>query len=103
VGHGPFNALHLCLRKCLAASYPQITDVHLTDYKVRVLDSHKGTAARVRVLIGWSDHRTSWWTVGVSDNVIEASWRALVDAIRLELMRIGQGSADTPSEVPLES
>ena len=87
-GHGPFNALHVCLRKCLSQLYPQIADVRLTDYKVRVLDSNKGTAAKVRVLIEWSDHRTSWSTVGVSDNVIEASWSALVDAIRLELMRI---------------
>src|SRR5579883_1791050 len=87
-GHGPFHALHVCLRKCLAKLYPQITEVRLTDYKVRVLDSNKGTAANVRVLIEWSDHRRSWSTVGVSDNVIEASWRALVDAIRLELMRL---------------
>jgi 2-isopropylmalate synthase len=87
-GHGPFNALHLCLRKCLGKIYPQITEVRLTDYKVRVLDSYKGTAANVRVLIEWSDHRKSWSTVGVSDNVIEASWKALVDAIRLELMRL---------------
>jgi len=87
-GHGPFNALHLCLRKCLSKLYPQITEVRLTDYKVRVLDSYKGTAANVRVLIEWSDHRKSWSTVGVSDNVIEASWKALVDAIRLELMRL---------------
>jgi 2-isopropylmalate synthase len=87
-GHGPFNALHLCLRKCLSKLYPQIAEVRLTDYKVRVLDSRKGTAANVRVLIEWSDHRRSWSTVGVSDNVIEASWRALVDAIRLELMRL---------------
>ena len=87
-GHGPFNALHLCLRKCLGKMYPQITEVRLTDYKVRVLDSYKGTAANVRVLIEWSDHRKSWSTVGVSDNVIEASWKALVDAIKLELMRL---------------
>src|SRR2546430_17402679 len=87
-GNGPFHALHLCLRKCLAKLYPQIADVRLTDYKVRVLDSYKGTAANVRVLIEWSDHRKSWSTVGVSDNVIEASWKALVDAIRLELMRL---------------
>jgi 2-isopropylmalate synthase len=87
-GHGPFNALHLCLRKCLSTLYPQITDVRLTDYKVRVLDSRSGTAAKVRVLIEWTDHRKSWSTVGVSDNVIEASWKALVDAIRLELMRL---------------
>src|SRR5437763_2670222 len=87
-GHGPFNALHQCLRKCLSKLYPQIRDVRLTDYKVRVLDSHHGTAAKVRVLIEWTDHRRSWSTVGVSDNVIEASWKALVDAIRLELMRL---------------
>jgi len=92
-GHGPFNALHLCLRKCLGAIYPQITEVRLTDYKVRVLDSRKGTAANVRVLIEWSDHRKSWSTVGVSDNVIEASWKALVDAIRLELMRLTEQDA----------
>ena len=53
-----------------------------------MLDSKKGTAAKVRVLIEWTDHRKSWSTVGVSDNVIEASWNALVDAIRLELMRL---------------
>jgi 2-isopropylmalate synthase len=87
-GQGPFNALHLCLRKCLSRIYPQIAEVRLTDYKVRVLDSRKGTAANVRVLIEWSDHRKSWSTVGVSDNVIEASWKALVDAVRLELMRL---------------
>ncbi len=86
-GQGPVHALDLCLRKCLAALYPRISEVRLTDYKVRVLEPKKGTAARVRVLIEWSDHRKSWSTVGVSDNVIEASWFALVDAIRLELIR----------------
>ena len=86
-GHGPFNALHECVKKCLADIYPSVANIRLTDYKVRVLDSYKGTAAKVRVLIEWSDHERSWSTVGVSDNVIEASWRALVDAIRLELMR----------------
>ena len=87
-GHGPMNALDLCLRKCLSALYPKIQDVRLTDYKVRVLDSRKGTAAKVRVLVEWTDHRKSWSTVGVSDNVIEASWNALLDAIKLELMRL---------------
>ena len=86
-GQGPVHALDLCLRKCLASLYPRISEVRLTDYKVRVLEPRKGTAARVRVLVEWSDHRKSWSTVGVSDNVIEASWSALVDAIRLELMR----------------
>jgi 2-isopropylmalate synthase len=55
-----------------------------------VLDFRKGTAARVRVLIEWSDHRRSWSTVGVSENVIEASWLAMVDALRLELMRLSE-------------
>jgi 2-isopropylmalate synthase len=87
-GEGPMNALDLCLRQCLAALYPAISSVRLTDYKVRVINTDKGTASKVRVLVEWSDHRRSWATVGVSDNVIEASWHALVDAIRLELMRL---------------
>jgi 2-isopropylmalate synthase len=89
-GNGPVNALDLALRQCLATLYPAIADVKLTDYKVRVLDFKKGTAARVRVLVEWSDHRRSWSTVGVSENVIEASWFALVDALRLELMRLNE-------------
>jgi 2-isopropylmalate synthase len=87
-GDGPFHALHLCLRACLAKLYPQVTGVRLTDYKVRVLDSRRGTAAKVRVLIEWGDHSGSWTTVGVSDNVIAASWEALVSAVRLELARL---------------
>ena len=87
-GHGPVHALDLCLRQCLGQLYPGIQDVRLTDYKVRVLEPKKGTAAKVRVLVEWSDSHRSWTTVGVSDNVIEASWLALLDAIKLELMRI---------------
>jgi 2-isopropylmalate synthase len=87
-GSGPIHALDLCLRQCLSAVYPAIANVRLTDYKVRVLDSRIGTASKVRVLVEWSDHRRSWATIGVSDNVIEASWHALVAALRLELMRL---------------
>jgi 2-isopropylmalate synthase len=87
-GHGPMNALDICLRQCLSTLYPEIADVRLTDYKVRVLEPKRGTAAKVRVLVEWSDHKRSWATVGVSDNVIEASWNALVDAIRLEVLRL---------------
>jgi 2-isopropylmalate synthase len=87
-GHGPVNALDVCLRQCLARLYPTIANVRLTDYKVRVLDTKKGTAAKVRVLVEWTDHKRDWATVGVSENVIDASWRALLDAIRLELMRL---------------
>jgi 2-isopropylmalate synthase len=86
-GDGPVHALDLCLRQCLASLYPAITGVHLTDYKVRVLGKG-GTESKVRVLVEWSDHRRAWATVGVSTNVIDASWRALVDALRLELMRL---------------
>jgi len=91
-GHGPVNALDRCLRQCLSPLYPQIAIVRLTDYKVRVLDSRKGTAAKVRVLVEWSDQRRSWATVGVSENIIQASWKALVDALRLELMRLTAAS-----------
>ena len=90
IGDGPFNALDLALRQCLAPLFPALSKVRLLDYKVRVLDFKKGTAARVRVLIEWSDHKRSWATVGVSENVIEASWFALVDAMRLELMRLSE-------------
>jgi 2-isopropylmalate synthase len=87
-GHGPVNALDVCLRQCLARLYPTLANVRLTDYKVRVLDTKKGTAAKVRVLVEWTDHKRDWATVGVSENVIDASWRALLDALRLELMRL---------------
>ncbi len=89
-GNGPVHALDQCLRKCLSKLYPAIALVRLTDYKVRVLDAKKGTAARVRVLVEWSDQRRSWATVGVSENVIEASWLALADALRLEIMRLSE-------------
>jgi 2-isopropylmalate synthase len=92
-GNGPVNALDVCLRKCISALYPQIGDVRLTDYKVRVLDSGKGTAAKVRVLVEWSDGSRNWSTVGVSEDVIEASWDALVSALRLELMRLAANEA----------
>lgn len=100
-GHGPMNALDMALRQCLTPQYPDISRVRLTDYKVRVLDSGKGTAAKVRVLVEWSDHEKSWSTVGVSENVIEASWLALVDAIRLELMRLTAG--DEAEEAAVDS
>ncbi len=86
-GHGPFNALHESLCACLSTLYPEVGAIKLMDYKVRVLDSYKGSAANVRVLIEWSNHQRTFATVGVSDNVIEASWKALVDAVLLELMR----------------
>jgi 2-isopropylmalate synthase len=99
MGHGPVHALDVCLRECLASIYPAITSVHLTDYKVRVLEGKGGTESRVRVLVEWTDHRRSWATVGISDNVIDASWRALVDALRLELMRLLETDELTKADV----
>ncbi|RYD19224.1 MAG: citramalate synthase, partial [Verrucomicrobiaceae bacterium] len=86
-GHGVVNALDLALRKALLAFYPEIADVSLADYKVRILDGHDATAAKTRVLIVSTDGESAWGTVGVSDNIIEASWLALVDGIDLFLQR----------------
>ena len=87
---GPFDAMAQCLRKCLSHTYPDVADIRLVDYKVRVLEPNRGTAAKVRVLVEWSDHESNWTTVGVSDDVLEASWNALVDSIRLELLRLAE-------------
>jgi len=90
IGEGPVHALDLCLRKCVSLLYPDLRQARLTDYKVRVLDSRSNTAAKVRVLAQWSDSGKSWSTVGVSNNIIEASWNALLDGARLDLIRLSQ-------------
>jgi 2-isopropylmalate synthase len=102
-GHGPFNALHTSLCKALAPVYPEVGEIELVDYKVRVLDSYKGTAAKVRVLIEWRNDHRSFATVGVSDNVIEASWKALVDAVQLELMRAVDAAHDDAAPQPAQA
>ncbi|MDI3507920.1 MAG: 2-isopropylmalate synthase [Clostridiales bacterium] len=86
-GDGPVDALDKALRKALEIFYPQLKKMHLTDYKVRVLDSRAATAAKVRVLIESSDGQYSWSTVGVSTNIIAASWIAMVDAIEYTLLK----------------
>ncbi|HIX50911.1 MAG TPA: citramalate synthase [Candidatus Borkfalkia faecavium] len=86
-GEGPVHAMDLALRAALADFYPEIARISLTDFKVRVLDSAKATAAKVRVLITTADSADSWTTVGVSEDVIEASWIALTDSIDYMLMR----------------
>lgn len=86
-GEGPVNALDKALRKALEVFYPDLKAVHLTDYKVRVLDSNSATASKVRVLIESSDGVDSWTTVGVSKDIIEASWIALVDSIEYKLIK----------------
>lgn len=86
-GDGPVNALDNALRKALREFYPALSKMRLSDFKVRVLDEKKGTAARVRVLIQSQDEKDTWSTVGVSENVIEASWQALVDSIEYKLLK----------------
>lgn len=87
-GNGPVNALDKALRMAITEFYPEIEPIELTDYRVRVLDESLGTDAVTRVLIQSSDGQTSWGTVGVSENLIEASWYALVDAIEYGLLRV---------------
>jgi len=87
VGNGPVNALDNALRKALYVFYPELSEVRLTDYKVRVLTDKKGTGASVRVLTESSDGVDHWGTVGVSENVVEASWQAMVDSLVYKLMK----------------
>lgn len=85
-GNGPVNALDSALRKALVQFYPDIRGMHLSDYKVRVINEKDATAAKVRVLIESNDINNTWSTVGVSENIIEASWEALLDSIRYALI-----------------
>jgi 2-isopropylmalate synthase len=84
-GNGPVDALDNALRKALSPVYPMIEAFHLADYKVRILDGEHATAARTRVLIDTQNHHRRWSTVGASTNIIEASWRALVDSVEYGL------------------
>jgi len=93
VGNGPVNALDHALRKALDKFYPQLKEVKLLDYKVRVLAANRGTAARVRVLIESGDKLHKWGTVGVSENIIEASYQALVDSIEYKLLQGERGKS----------
>ena len=85
-GNGPVNALDNALRKALLGYYPQLADFHLSDYKVRILDSDHGTEAITRVLIDTRNSTSRWSTVGASTNIIEASWRALADSMEYGLI-----------------
>lgn len=86
-GDGPVNALDNALRKALQRFYPEIEKVKLVDFKVRVIEGTEGTAAKVRVLIESSDGKDIWTTVGVSENIIEASWQALVDSVEYKILK----------------
>ena len=86
-GDGPVNALDGALRKALQPHFPALAEMTLVDYKVRVINERAGTAARVRVVIESKDDQDVWGTVGVSENIIDASWIALVDAIEHKLRK----------------
>ncbi len=84
-GTGPVNALDKAIKKALIKFYPELEEVNLYDYKVRILDEKKGTRSKIRVLVESGDHHSKWGTVGVSENIIEASWQALIDSIEYKL------------------
>ncbi len=102
-GDGPVNALDAALRKALHAHFPNLAQMQLVDYKVRVINSEAGTAAGVRVVIESRDDDEVWGTVGVSENVIEASWIALVDSFEYKLYKDegGKSSASKAKAVPV--
>ncbi len=91
-GNGPVNALDNAIRKALENFYPQLREMNLLDYKVRVLPAGKGTASMTRVLIESGDENSRWGTVGVSDNIIDASYQALIDAIQYKLLKDEQSN-----------
>ena len=90
-GHGPVNALDKAIRKALTKFYPELEEVSLFDYKVRILDEKSGTTAKIRVLVESGDHHSKWGTVGVSEDIIEASWQALIDSILYKLSALPKG------------
>ena len=105
-GDGPVDALSHALREALLPHFPQLVDLHLTDYKVRVVDSADGTAAKVRVLIEHQLYGQPIGTVGVSENIIEASWKALVEGLEYALAQAPQSvgsTACTPANSPTPS
>src|SRR4029079_8047060 len=85
-GAGPVGALDAAFRKTIGQLYPELANIELTDYRVRVLDTSSGTGAQVRVLIDSSNGDREWTTIGVSENIIEASWEALSDSIVFGLL-----------------
>ena len=99
-GNGPVNALDGALRSAIGQAYPSLSALHLTDYKVRVLDTAKGTGAVTRVLIDSTDGETSWSTIGVSENIIEASWQALSDSVVYSLLRAAMAGKDQGRDGP---
>ena len=85
-GNGPVHALDKALRDAISETYPHLADIELVNFKVRILDEAKGTGAVTRVLLDASDGHDTWGTIGVSENVIEASWEALVDSLEAGML-----------------
>ncbi|MEJ2660975.1 MAG: citramalate synthase [Desulfobacteraceae bacterium] len=100
-GHGPISALDNALRKALAQFFPDLDVMRLVDFKVRVIDGREGTAARVRVFIESRDHDDIWTTIGVSEDIIEASWQALADSFQFKLAK-ERSASETNSPPPNE-
>jgi len=99
-GNGPVNALDRALRAAIAEIYPHLEDIHLVNFKVRILDEDKGTGAVTRVLLDASDGAESWGSIGVSENVIEASWEALVDSLEAGMLPGRVESRRDPARPP---
>jgi len=106
-GNGPVNALDRALRDAIAGLYPRLRDIDLVNYKVRIIDEHKGTGAVTRVLIDASDSEETWGTIGVSENIIEASWEALVDSLEYAMQArrppepaVGSDAEAAPAPAP---
>ena len=91
-GQGPVSALDNALRKALGSFFPDIHLMHLVDFKVRVMDGRDGTSAKVRVLIESRDQDKIWSTIGVSEDIIEASWQALADSVQYKLTNDEEGN-----------
>jgi 2-isopropylmalate synthase len=102
-GDGPVNALDNALRKALYKFYPEIEEMGLVDFKVRVIDGREATAARVRVNIESRDAREIWSTIGVSENVIEASWEALTDSVEYKLLKVRNGKKENKDAQAVEA
>jgi 2-isopropylmalate synthase len=87
-GNGPVNALDSALRNAIGETYPHLRDIELVNFKVRILDERKGTGAVTRVLLDASDGHDNWGAIGVSENIIEASWEALVDSLEAGMLPV---------------
>ena len=99
-GNGPVNALDRALRDAIGDLHPHLADIELADYKVRILDSHDGTGAVTRVLLDSTDGHEGWGSIGVSENIIEASWEALVDSLEYAFQPRGDASVEDEPQLP---